>query len=82
MSTRRTFVIVGGGLAGAMAASTLREEGFDGRIVLLSSESEAPYHRPPLSKEYLRGELDEAKLLVHEPARYGELEIELLLGRP
>jgi 3-phenylpropionate/trans-cinnamate dioxygenase ferredoxin reductase component len=81
MSTRRTFVIVGGGLAGAMAASTLREEGFDGRIVLLSSETEEPYHRPPLSKEYLRGELDEEKLRVHEPARYGELEIELLLGR-
>ena len=81
MGNRRTFVIIGGGLAGATAAATLREEGFDGRIVLLSSEPEEPYHRPPLSKEYLRGELDAAKLRVHEPARYGELEIELLLGR-
>jgi 3-phenylpropionate/trans-cinnamate dioxygenase ferredoxin reductase component len=81
MSKRRTFVIIGGGLAGANAAATLREEGFDGRIVLLSSETEEPYHRPPLSKEYLRGELDESKLRVYEPARYGELEIELLLGR-
>jgi 3-phenylpropionate/trans-cinnamate dioxygenase ferredoxin reductase subunit len=80
MSERRTFVIVGGGLAGASAASTLREEGFDGRVVLVSSEPEEPYHRPPLSKEYLRGELDEAKLRVHEHALYRDQEIELRLG--
>ncbi|HEY1480810.1 MAG TPA: FAD-dependent oxidoreductase, partial [Gaiellales bacterium] len=58
----------------------LREEGFDGRIVLVSSEHEEPYHRPPLSKEYLRGELDEAKLRVHEPALYRDKDIELRLG--
>ena len=57
-SKRSTFVIIGGGLAGASAAATLREEGFDGRVVLIGSESERPYNRPPLSKEYLRGEAD------------------------
>ena len=76
--TPRMFVIVGGGLAGATAASTLRDEGFDGRIVLFSSEREEPYNRPPLSKEYLRGE--DAELPVHPPAQYGEQEIELRLG--
>jgi 3-phenylpropionate/trans-cinnamate dioxygenase ferredoxin reductase subunit len=75
-------VIVGGGLAGASAASTLREEGFDGRLVLISSEAEEPYHRPPLSKEYLRGELEEAKLRVHETVLYREQEIELRLATP
>jgi 3-phenylpropionate/trans-cinnamate dioxygenase ferredoxin reductase component len=80
MSDRRTFVIVGGGLAGASAASTLREEGFDGRVILVSSEPEEPYHRPPLSKEYLRGELDEVKLRVHEHALYRDQEIELRLS--
>ena len=51
----RTFVIVGGGLAGAKAAETLRDEGFDGRVVLLGEEDVPPYERPPLSKDYLRG---------------------------
>jgi 3-phenylpropionate/trans-cinnamate dioxygenase ferredoxin reductase component len=82
-SKRSTFVIIGGGLAGASAAATLREEGFDGRVVIVGSESEAPYHRPPLSKEYLRGEDDsESKLPVHEPAYYRDQEIELRLGTP
>ena len=54
----QTFVIVGAGLAGAKAAETLREEGFDGRVVLIGHEAERPYERPPLSKDYLRGEAD------------------------
>ena len=82
MSNRRTFVIVGGGLAGASAAATLRADGFDGRVVLVGAEQEEPYHRPPLSKEYLRGEVDEAKLRVNEPALYRDQEIELRLGVP
>ena len=57
MSTPQSVVVVGAGLAGAKAAQTLREEGFDGRLVLLGAERERPYERPPLSKEYLRGEL-------------------------
>ena len=50
-----TFVIAGASLAGAKAAETLRDEGFDGDIVLLGSEPERPYERPPLSKGYLLG---------------------------
>jgi 3-phenylpropionate/trans-cinnamate dioxygenase ferredoxin reductase component len=82
MSDPRTFVIVGGGLAGGSAAATLRADGFDGRVVLVGSEPEEPYIRPPLSKEYLRGEVDETALRVHEPALYKEQEIELRLGVP
>ena len=51
-----TFVIVGASLAGAKAAETLREEGFEGRVVLIGEDPERPYERPPLSKDYLRGE--------------------------
>ena len=50
-----SFVIVGGGLAGATAAETLREEGFDGRVMLIGDEADLPYERPPLSKGYLLG---------------------------
>src|SRR5918997_49983 len=51
-----TYVIAGAGLAGAKAAETLRQEGFGGRVVLLGAEPDRPYERPPLSKDYLRGE--------------------------
>jgi 3-phenylpropionate/trans-cinnamate dioxygenase ferredoxin reductase component len=80
MSTSRTFVIVGGGLAGGSAAAALRADGFDGRVVLVGSEREEPYNRPPLSKEYLRGEADESTLRVNEPELYRDQEIELRLG--
>jgi len=53
-----SFVIVGAGLGGATAAGKLREEGFDGELVLIGAEPMPPYERPPLSKEYLRGESD------------------------
>ena len=76
MATERIFVIVGASLAGAKAAETLREEGFDGRIVLLGAEAERPYERPPLSKDYLRGEA-EAKPYVPPEPFYAENEIEL-----
>jgi 3-phenylpropionate/trans-cinnamate dioxygenase ferredoxin reductase subunit len=49
-----TFVIVGGGLAGAKAAEALRDKGFDGDVVLFATENHLPYERPPLSKEYLQ----------------------------
>ena len=58
MTSDRTFVIVGASLAGAKAAETLRAEGFDERVVLIGAEDERPYERPPLSKDYLRGEAD------------------------
>jgi 3-phenylpropionate/trans-cinnamate dioxygenase ferredoxin reductase subunit len=76
MMAEQTFVIAGGGLAGAKAAETLREEGFDGRVILLGAEAERPYERPPLSKDYLRGERD-AKPYVHDESFYSEKDIEL-----
>jgi len=81
MSTDQTHVIVGASLAGAKAAETLREEGFEGRVVLVGSEEERPYERPPLSKDYLRGEVGREKVYVHEENFYVEHEIELQLGR-
>ena len=81
MTSDQTHVIVGASLAGARAAATLREEGFEGRVVLVGSESERPYERPPLSKDYLRGEAGREKLYVHEEGYYGEQQIELRLGQ-
>jgi 3-phenylpropionate/trans-cinnamate dioxygenase ferredoxin reductase component len=81
MTRASTFVIAGAGLAGAKAAETLRTEGFDGRLVLIGTEDERPYERPPLSKEYLRGESEREKLYVHDESFYAANEIELRLGR-
>jgi 3-phenylpropionate/trans-cinnamate dioxygenase ferredoxin reductase subunit len=81
MTSDQTYVIVGASLAGAKAAETLREEGFDGRVVLVGAEPDRPYERPPLSKEYLRGEAGREKVYVHDEAFYAEHDIELLLGR-
>ena len=72
-----TYVIVGGGLAGAKAAETLRGEGFDGRVVLIGAEPDRPYERPPLSKDYLRGEAEREAAYVHPAAYYEEHDIEL-----
>jgi 3-phenylpropionate/trans-cinnamate dioxygenase ferredoxin reductase component len=81
MNSDQTHVIVGASLAGAKAAETLREEGFDGRVVLLGTEEERPYERPPLSKDYLRGEAGREKVYVHDEGFYAEHDIELQLGR-
>jgi 3-phenylpropionate/trans-cinnamate dioxygenase ferredoxin reductase subunit len=80
MPSDRTFVIVGAGMAGAKAAETLRAGGFDGRIVVVGAEAERPYERPPLSKEYLRGEAGRDKLYVHDEGFYAAHDIELRLG--
>jgi 3-phenylpropionate/trans-cinnamate dioxygenase ferredoxin reductase subunit len=73
-----TFVIVGAGMAGGKAAETLREEGFDGRVVLLGAEPERPYERPPLSKDYLRGEAERSGVYLQEDAGwYAENDVEL-----
>jgi 3-phenylpropionate/trans-cinnamate dioxygenase ferredoxin reductase subunit len=76
-----TFVIAGAGFAGAKAAETLRQEGFDGRIALIGVEHERPYERPPLSKDYLRGDAERETIYVHPEAFYAEHEVELHLGR-
>ncbi|AYG83080.1 Anthranilate 1,2-dioxygenase system ferredoxin--NAD(+) reductase component [Streptomyces hundungensis] len=77
----RTFVIVGGGLAGAKAAETLRSEGFNGRVILIGDEREHPYERPPLSKGFLSGKEERDSVFVHEAAWYARNDIELHLGQ-
>src|SRR3954469_3396766 len=59
-SDHRTFVIIGGGAAGYTAAQTLREDGFNGRIVMITPEDRPPYDRPNLSKDYMQGTADPA----------------------
>jgi len=75
-----TIAIVGASLAGSSAAATLREEGFDGRTVLIGAEPQLPYDRPPLSKNYLRGTTSFEKTLLRPPEFYRERDIEMRLG--
>ncbi|MFJ8763882.1 NAD(P)/FAD-dependent oxidoreductase [Streptomyces clavifer] len=81
VDANRTFVIVGGGLAGAKAAETLRAEGFTGRVILIGDERDHPYERPPLSKGYLSGKDERDTVFVHETAWYAGADIELHLGQ-
>ncbi|MCH9036659.1 MAG: FAD-dependent oxidoreductase [Chloroflexi bacterium] len=80
MAAKESYVIVGANLAGGSAAETLRREGFDGLIHLIGREPDRPYDRPPLSKEYLRGEKEREKLFFKPPEFYDEQEIGLRLG--
>lgn len=82
VDAHRTFVIIGGGLAGAKAAETLRAEGFTGRVILIGDERDHPYERPPLSKGFLTGAEERDSVFVHEPAWYASADIELHLGQP
>src|SRR5213595_4338353 len=77
---RQRIVIVGASLAGATAAATLRDEGFDGEIQLIGAEAQLPYNRPPLSKGYLRGEERLEDQRVNPPGIYAEKSIRLGLG--
>jgi 3-phenylpropionate/trans-cinnamate dioxygenase ferredoxin reductase component len=77
-----TVVIVGAGHAGGNAAALLRQYGFDGRVVLIGAEPVEPYQRPPLSKAYLKGDTDVARLWLKPRAFYDDNRIELLLGEP
>jgi 3-phenylpropionate/trans-cinnamate dioxygenase ferredoxin reductase component len=77
---RPPIVIVGASLAGGTAAVTLREEGYDGDIVLIGAERELPYSRPPLSKGYLRGQDRFEDQLVKPGSYYTEQRIQLKLG--
>ena len=81
MNKLDTVLIAGGGLAGANAAFALREKGFQNRIVLVSEEAETPYERPPLSKDYLRGERTLEEAYVRPASAYDEQGIELLRSR-
>jgi 3-phenylpropionate/trans-cinnamate dioxygenase ferredoxin reductase subunit len=77
----RPWVLVGGGLAAGRAATTLRKEGFEGRLVVIAAEAHGPYERPPLSKDYLRGETKAEKLLAAESDFWSSERTELLTGR-
>jgi 3-phenylpropionate/trans-cinnamate dioxygenase ferredoxin reductase subunit len=77
MRTIDRIVIVGAGLAGARAAEALRKDGYEGTLTLLGDEPEQPYLRPPLSKEYLRGESDRERVYVHPEAFYADQRIEV-----
>ncbi|WP_209647719.1 NAD(P)/FAD-dependent oxidoreductase [Kibdelosporangium banguiense] len=75
-----TFVIAGGGLAGAKGAEALRDQGFDGDIVLVADESHRPYERPPLSKDFLAGKAERDSVFVHDENWYAEHNVDLRLG--
>jgi 3-phenylpropionate/trans-cinnamate dioxygenase ferredoxin reductase subunit len=75
-----TILIIGGGQAGAQAIDTLRREGFNGRLVLVSDEPHLPYQRPPLSKKFLSGEMPLERLPFRHQSFYDEHGIELKLG--
>src|SRR5436309_1743925 len=77
---RRRIVIGGASLAGATAAATLRDEGFDGDIRLIGAEAQLPYNRPPLSKGYLRQQERFEDQLVKPAGYYAEQRIQLTLG--
>ena len=74
------FLLIGGGMASANCASELRRAGADGSILLVGREPEPPYERPPLSKEYLRGEAGRADAYVNDPGWYKENGVELRAG--
>jgi 3-phenylpropionate/trans-cinnamate dioxygenase ferredoxin reductase component len=74
------YVIVGASLAGAKAAETLRQEGFGGPVVMIGDETERPYQRPPLSKDYLLGKAEREAIYVHPESWYAEHDVNLRLG--
>jgi 3-phenylpropionate/trans-cinnamate dioxygenase ferredoxin reductase component len=82
MASSTTFVIVGGGLAGAKAVEALRDNGFDGNIILFAAESYLPYERPPLSKEYLAGKKSLTDFTVQNSDWYLDHNVDVRLGSP
>ncbi|MGY0693853.1 NAD(P)/FAD-dependent oxidoreductase [Virgibacillus sp. FSP13] len=80
MSDEHTTVIAGAGIAGVHAAESLRKEGYQGRIVLMDRDRQMPYDRPPLSKEWITGEVDDPSMLLRDPATYEKLDIDLKLS--
>ncbi|TFG97941.1 MAG: hypothetical protein E4H11_01180, partial [Myxococcales bacterium] len=81
MSQLRCVVVVGGSLAGLRTAEALRRLGYQERLVLVGEEPRRPYDRPPLSKEFLRGERDAESIALAKPDRFDALGLELRLGR-
>jgi NADPH-dependent 2,4-dienoyl-CoA reductase/sulfur reductase-like enzyme/predicted acylesterase/phospholipase RssA len=80
MTNSIDFLLIGGGLASATAAETLRKEGAAGKIAMISAENTLPYHRPPLSKHFLLGKRKIERILVHQESYYREQKIDVILG--
>jgi len=80
--THYDVLIVGGGHGGAQAAIALRQLGFAGSLGIVGAEPYFPYERPPLSKDYLAGEKEWARLLIRPPAFWAERGVSMLLGSP
>lgn len=79
-ATAQRVAIIGAGQAGGQAAYSLRQAGFEGAITLIGDEPAPPYQRPPLSKAYLKGELEAERLFLKPPEYYPEHEIDLITG--
>lgn len=79
--TQPTVAIIGGGQAGLQVAETLREQHYDGRIVLIGDEPHIPYLRPPLSKAYLLGESTEAQIALRPEGFFPQHRIELIKSK-
>jgi 3-phenylpropionate/trans-cinnamate dioxygenase ferredoxin reductase subunit len=77
---RADIVIVGGGHGGAQAAIALRQQKFEGSILVVAGEPELPYERPPLSKEYLAGEKPFERILIRPASFWPERQIDMMLG--
>jgi len=77
----RTVVVVGASLAGLRAAETLRQDGYDGRLVLIGAEDHLPYDRPPLSKQLLAGKVDAEQVSLCAADRVEDLGFDWHLGR-
>ncbi|WP_372748089.1 NAD(P)/FAD-dependent oxidoreductase [Litorivivens sp.] len=75
-----TVVIIGAGQAGGDMTTALRQQGFEGRIVLIGEEPALPYRRPPLSKAYLSGEMSEAQLYIKPASTYEKQNVDVKTG--
>ncbi|GAA2797679.1 NAD(P)/FAD-dependent oxidoreductase [Saccharopolyspora taberi] len=78
----RTIAIIGTSLAGFSAAQQLRQQGFDGRLVLVGDEVHQPYDRPPLSKDFLQGKIDRAELALGDQSDFDDLDAQWRIGDP
>ncbi len=78
--TRRSITIVGASLAGIRAAESLRRQDYDGPITLIGDEVHAPYDRPPLSKQFLAGDWGEDRLVLTQPDKLADLDLDLRFG--
>jgi NADPH-dependent 2,4-dienoyl-CoA reductase/sulfur reductase-like enzyme len=81
MSQPEQIVVVGASLAGLRGIEALRQEGFEGRIVAVGAEPHLPYDRPPLSKQFLRGDWDEDRLALRRDG-VEDLDVDWRLGTP